>query len=122
LQKVIFDSSFLMAVAERPTQWEADIEAALGKYDPVLLRCVKDELTRMTSGKGRRPRYAKVALAIADAFSVAPCGKGGTDDEIMSWALSNGAAVATIDGDLSKALTEAHVRVISLRDGRTWAP
>ncbi|MDG6962113.1 MAG: hypothetical protein JRN71_06690 [Nitrososphaerota archaeon] len=43
LRKVIFDSSFLMAVVERPTTWFEDIVDNIGKFQPVLLDCVRDE-------------------------------------------------------------------------------
>jgi rRNA-processing protein FCF1 len=122
LQKVIFDSSFLMAVVERPTSWGADIQELIGKYDPVLLSCVKAELARLASGRGKKAKQAKVALALAGAFRAATCGKGRVDDEIVSSALSEGAAVATVDWELSQALAASHVRVISLRRGRIWAP
>jgi len=44
LRKVVFDSSFLMAVVETPTTWYEDIVEKVGKFEPVILDCAKAEL------------------------------------------------------------------------------
>lgn len=52
-------------------------------------------------------------------FSLRQDGKGKPDDEIISFALLEGAAVATIDGDLAKRLRASKVStIITLRGGR----
>lgn len=118
MQAVIFDSSFLMAVVEKPTTWFEDIVDSVGKFEPVLLDCVRDELSKLASGQGRRSRSARVALDLASKFEASPCGEAKVDDEIVSAALSRGAAVATTDADLAGSLRAAHVKVVSLRTGR----
>lgn len=118
LQRVIFDSSFLMAVVERPTTWYEDIVEALGMFEPVLLDCVRGELERIAEAQDKRARVARVSLDLASKFSHAPCGKAGVDDEIVSAALSTKALVATSDSDLARSLEAAHVRVVSLKSGR----
>ncbi|MDG7010631.1 MAG: hypothetical protein JRN57_00790 [Nitrososphaerota archaeon] len=116
--RVIFDSSFLMAVVERPTTWAEDIAADVGRFQPVLLGCVRDELRAIASGRGRKARTARVALELAAGFAGGSCGGASVDDEIMSQALSDGALVATIDSGLLRSLRAAHVKAVTLRRGR----
>ena len=118
MKKVIFDSGFLMAVAERPTTWFEDIVDEVGRFQPFLLSCVGDELERLSAAQGRKSRLARVALEIASNFSRADCGEAEVDDEIESYALSAGALVATTDGGLARSLRASHVKVVSLRRGR----
>jgi rRNA-processing protein FCF1 len=118
LTKVIFDSSFLMAVAERPTTWLEDITEVIGGFEPVALQCVLAELRRLALGNGRKSRAARVALELAEEFSRVPCGGARTDEEIMSAALTMNATVATADRDLARSLGSRKVRVVRLRSGR----
>ena len=116
--KVLFDSSFLMAVVEDPTTWFEDVVDGVGKFEPVLLECVRAELEKLAEGQGRRSRAARVSLELASRFKSAPCGSAQVDDELVSAALSGGGVVATVDEDLIRSLKAAKVRVISLRSGR----
>jgi rRNA-processing protein FCF1 len=118
VQKVIFDSSFLIAVVERPTTWFEDITEGVGRFQPVLLECVEAELSRLSSREGSRARSARAALEMSSKFTRLPCGKAPVDDELVSGALSNKAVVATTDVILSKELRAAHVRTITLHSGR----
>jgi rRNA-processing protein FCF1 len=118
LTKVIFDSSFLMAVVERPTTWFEDITEKIGRFEPVALECVLAELRRLALGDGKKGRAARVALDLAEEFSLVPCGGAGTDEEIMSAALTMNATVATADRDLVLSLGTCKVRVVGLRSGR----
>ena len=118
MQKAIFDSSFLMAVAEVPTTWYEDIVDAVGRFEPVLLDCVREELERLASTEGKKARLARVSLDLASGFSGAPCGRSKGDDEIVSAALSSGALVATADSELNRSLRAAHVRTVTLKSGR----
>ena len=122
MEKVIFDSSFLMAVAEKPTTWFEDIVGLVGKFEPVLPDCVREELERMAGGQSKKARTARVGLDLASRFSRARCGESRVDDEIVSAALSTKALVATTDSDLAHALRSVHVRVISLKAGRVAPP
>ena len=119
---MIFDSSFLMAVVERPTTWYEDIVDAIGRFEPVQLDCVRAELEKLAAAQDRRARTARVSLDLASKFSKAPCGGTRVDDEIVSAALSERALVATADSGLARSLEAVHVRVISLRAGRVALP
>lgn len=118
MTKVIFDSSFLMAVAERPTNWSDDIMQEVGKMDPVVLDCVVDELARLSSGRGKRSKTASVAAEIARGFARMKSGPAHPDEEIMSAAISTKAAVATADKELARSLMARRVPVFGLRAGR----
>lgn len=118
MKKVIFDSSFLMAVVEKPTTWYEDIVDGIGKFEPVLLECVRGELEKMATAQDKRARAARVSLDLASNFARAPCGRAKVDDEIVSAALSAKAVVATADLELARSLRAAHVRVVSLKSGR----
>ncbi len=120
MQRVIFDSSFLMAVSEIPTTWREDIASNLGAFEPILLDCVRKELESMSS-EGKATKKAKLAglsLELAAGFKGGPCGRSKVDDEIASAAQGTGAAVATTDGSLAELLRRVHVTVITLRGGR----
>ena len=107
-----------MAVAENPTTWFQDIVEGLGSFEPILPACVRDELLRLASGRGKQAREARVALELTANFATIPCGNAAVDDEIMSAALTKGAAVATTDSDLALSVRAAHLRVVLLRSGR----
>jgi rRNA-processing protein FCF1 len=107
-----------MAVAENPTTWFEDIVAGVGKFEPVLLDCVRGELDSLATGEGKKARLARVSLDMASRFNGVPCGKAPVDDEIASAALSYPALVATADSGLAASLRASHVTVISLRKGR----
>ncbi len=116
--KVIFDSSFLMAVVEHPTSWFEDMTEELGRFQPVVLECVLGEMKRLASGEGKKARSARVALELAKGFRRQPCGGTNPDDEMVSAAGSGGAAVATTDNGLTRTLRARRVKVVGLRSGR----
>jgi rRNA-processing protein FCF1 len=118
LQRVIFDSSFLMAVVARPTTWFEDIVDNVGKFEPVILDCVRAELEKLAAGEGRKARDARVSLEMASRFKAEPSGMARVDDEIASAARTTGSVVATADGELARALRASHIRVVSLKQGR----
>lgn len=118
---VAFDSSFLVAVMEHPTPWSQDMLEKVGTFTPVVLSSVRDELARLAAKGDQRGRFAALALALVEegAFSLEPDGKGRPDDEIISFALREGAAVATLDSELAERLRASRVQtVITLRRGR----
>jgi rRNA-processing protein FCF1 len=118
---VAFDSSFLLAVMERPTPWSEDILEKVGAFTPVVLASVRNELARLAAKGDKRGRFAALALSLIDegVFFLEPDGKGKPDDEIISFALREGAAVATLDSELAQRLRASRVSpVITLSAGR----
>jgi rRNA-processing protein FCF1 len=107
-----------MAVAERPTDWLGDITDIFGKVEPVILECVKAELEGLSAGRGKKASLARLATEFTRGFSVEPCGGADVDDEVVSSALRNGAAVATVDRVMIESLRELRVDVVELRSGR----
>ena len=124
--KVFFDSSFLIAVMEDPTPWQADILEKVGRFEPVVIEPVYAELSRLAKGRTRQSRFASLAVALVDdgKLKLERSGGGGThaDEELISCALRDGATVATIDGDLIRQLKASHVEVLSLRGGEGRGP
>lgn len=118
MPKVVFDSSFLMAVVRRPTTWHGDLTEELGRIEPVALECVMAEMERLSAGHGRRAKDALLAKRLAAGFQVVGCGGGSVDDEILSYAKSSGAVVATLDRELIRSLRLLGVRVATLRRNR----
>jgi len=120
-KKIAFDTSFLFAVAEKPTAWREDILEKVGAFVPVVPRSVREELDRLAAKGGKKGRQANLAIALLEAggFSVEPDGGGKPDDELMSFALREGAGVATVDSELAKRLRASGVStVVTLRQGR----
>ena len=115
---MIFDSSFLMAVAETPTTWFEDMTDRVGRFEPVLLECVGRELQRLASGKGGKSKTARVALDLSTQFDRLACGGARVDDEIISAASAEGALVATTDTELARTAKALRLGVISLKKGR----
>ena len=107
-----------MAIAERPTPWMNDMTDSIGKFQPVILKCVEEELVQISEGTGKRAKFARVALQLAEGFLPAPSGHADVDGEISSAALSSKAIVATADRELSMSLRALHVQVVGLRSGR----
>lgn len=107
-----------MAVVERPTTWFEDMTEELGKFEPVVLDCVIDEMMRIAKRDGKKARYARVALELTEGFVRQPCGDGKPDDEIVSAAQGGGEVVATIDSKMLETLKALGVKVVSLRTGR----
>ena len=118
MTEVVFDSSFLMAVVERPTTWYEDLVDKVGNFQPVLLDCVSAELQKIASGGGNRSRTARVALDLASAFKRLPCGSARVDDEIVSAAAHGEHLIATTDRELARSANAAHIPVVTLRKGR----
>ncbi len=118
---VAFDSSFLIAVMQSPTPWMEDIADIVGAFVPVVLTSVRDELKRLAAKDDKTGKFAGLALELVDLgrLSLVQDGRGKPDDEIISFALNEGAAVATIDSDLAERLRASKVRtVIMLHGGR----
>jgi len=116
--EIIFDSSFLMALAENPTTWSKDLTDILGKFQPVLLECVYSELKDLASGEGKRAMTARASLQLASGFVREPCHGAGVDEEIISAALKPKRTVATTDLEVARSLKALRIRVVTLKSGR----
>lgn len=118
---VVFDSSFLIAVVENPTTWYEDIQEKLGKFKPVMIDRVAGELDDLASRGGKRGRFAALARELSASFvRVRGEMNGSPDDEVLSWATSNGAFVATLDTWMLEHLKASRMRYVTLRRGRVY--
>ena len=121
MQYVVFDSSFLIAVVETPATWYEDIQEKLGKFKPVMLDRVESELDDLASRGGKRGRFASLAKELGKSFVRVQVERGGSpDNEVLSWAASNGAFVATLDGKMLEHLKASRMRYVTLRKGRVF--
>lgn len=118
MKEVIFDSSFLIAIVKRPTTWYEDIVERIGRFEPVALECVIDELRSIAKRGGKRGRYASLALEFARSFKIKRYNDGDVDEQIINYAIKRDAIAATIDRDLIKELKGHRLTVITLRSGR----
>ena len=121
MTKVVFDSSFLIAVVERPTNWYDDITDYLGRLEPATLDCVLSELDALSQKGGKRGKYASLAKSLTQGFEVGKCGKSKVDDEILSYAKANSAVVATVDRALIMTLRRLGIGGVTLRRHRVSA-
>ena len=85
-RKVLFDSSFLIAVMEHPTPWQGDILENVGGFEGIVLQPVYAELRRLADRKGRQSRFAKLALGLveSDAVRLEPSEGTRADEELVS--------------------------------------
>jgi rRNA-processing protein FCF1 len=118
LPKVTFDSSFLIAVIEHPTTWHEDITECIGSFEPIILDCVRAELEALSRGRGKRARHASLAGILAKGFRASGCGQASVDNEIVSFAKSNKAVVATVDRELIRTIRSLGLTGVTLRRGR----
>jgi rRNA-processing protein FCF1 len=105
---------------ERPTSWQDDILEKIGRFEGVIIGPVQVELKRLVERKGREAGFARLALELVDDGTMKLDSSGGirADEELVSYALREGAAVATIDHALIKQLEASHIDVLSLSGGR----
>lgn len=90
----------------------------VGKFRPVMLDCVREELKELASGKSKTSRFAALASDLAASFGEEKCGKGSPDSEMISYAKSEGAMVATLDGEVLRTAKRLRIGAVTLRSGR----
>ena len=116
---VILDSNFLFV----PFQFHVDIfdelEALLGRYEPVILSTTLEELRGLTKkGSEKMRRQASAALELVErcrAVEVERQSGESYDDVILRTAKEWTSPVATNDANLRKRLREAGLATIFLR-------
>jgi len=106
-----------MLLASRPLARLKDVEASLGRVEPVVLEGVVEELRSIADrGSVKRSRAARSALDYASMLRVVHCDMGvSVDEKIMNYAVEHGAAVATVDSTLRRRLRTAGVVVVTCR-------
>jgi rRNA-processing protein FCF1 len=121
LQSVVFDSSFLISVVERPTTWYEDMREKIGAFKPVMLDSTRAELARLASKGGKRGGYASLAAELGSNFErTSGVSSGSADDNVLSWAAENEALVATMDREMLRHLRALGMRYVTLRGRRVY--
>ncbi|MBI2937655.1 MAG: hypothetical protein HYY22_05560 [Thaumarchaeota archaeon] len=117
---LLLDSSFLIFLVETPSGGFTEIEDKLGKVEPIVLTSVIKELRRIADrAASKRAKAAARALDYASGLRRVPqTGSGSVDDQILLYAKSSGAAVATLDTELRRRLRAAGVVVVTLSGNR----
>lgn len=117
MQKIVFDTSFLLSIVAKPTDWEDQLKDILGNYEGIVLLPVRRELELLASKKNKKSKIARVALLISKNFNfVEEAGKA--DEAIITYCMRNKAIAATTDNELRNTLMRNGVRVIVLSRGR----
>ncbi|OHE51404.1 MAG: hypothetical protein A3K61_07230 [Thaumarchaeota archaeon RBG_16_49_8] len=120
---LLLDSSFLIFLVETPSGGFTEIEDKIGKVEPIVLTSVIKELRRIADrAAAKRAKAASRALDYASGLRRVPqTGSGSVDDQILLYAKSSGAAVATLDTELRRRLRAAGVVVVTLSGNRLVA-
>ncbi len=117
--KILFDTSFLMAIASKPIKKIEMLEDLNAEH--IVLSAVIHELDRLKESKQvKRAKAAKAALEninIINAKIVDAKGKP-IDDLIIDYATANNAYVATIDSEMRRKLREEGIGIITLSRDR----
>ncbi|GIU70902.1 MAG: hypothetical protein KatS3mg003_0381 [Candidatus Nitrosocaldaceae archaeon] len=113
--KIIFDTSFLMAIASKPIKKLELLEDLNAEY--IVLSAVIHELEMLKNSKQiKRAKAARAALDIINSMNIKVINAKGKpiDDLIIDYAIANNAYVATIDGEMKRRLREEGIGIITL--------
>jgi len=119
MRKVIFDTNFLFV----PLQFKVDIfdelEALIGKFEPIILSTTIEELKKIAREKSEKNRRnALAALELAKKCKILKVERGSDesyDDVILRIAKEGKYMVATNDSELRRRLRKAGITTIFLR-------
>ena len=117
--KILFDTSFLMAIASKPIKKIAMLEDLTAEY--IILSAVIHELNMLKKSKHvKRAKAAKAALDIINSMNAKVIDAKGKpiDDLIIDYAIANNAYVATIDGEMRSKLRREGIGIITLSKDR----
>ncbi len=122
MNMIVFDTSFLMMLAEKRSYI---VEEIIRLLDPVKFEvptCVIQELQMLISSKTvKKSKNATLALRIAQSemTKVDTSKIGSVDDKIISYARDgNGVFVATMDCELRKRLMMENLKCITLSNDK----
>src|SRR3989338_9464239 len=109
--EIIIDTNMLME--------KNILEQAKRFGQPIILSSVIEELKRLSSGKSRNAKKAKLALEIIGkkGMSIVMTDKRG-DNAILDYVRDNECIIATNDKDLIRKLKNREITVLRLRQGK----
>jgi hypothetical protein len=115
--KFLLDTNFLLI----PGQFGVDVFSELsvfGKPELYTLKSVLSELEKLSAGRGRNGRAARIGIAMLEKNSVTmlrPRKNEATDDQIIRAARKGDFAVCTQDAALAGRLKGTGIKVVTLR-------
>ncbi len=117
--KALLDTNFLMI----PGEFKVDILSellTLGYTEVFTLDLVVRELEKLSRGRGRDARNARIGLEFIRKGGIAILKTEGksTDEEILKLAKTKGFAVCTQDRELIRKVKEIGGRFVTLRQGK----
>jgi rRNA-processing protein FCF1 len=120
MTKVLLDTSLLLIMVSKPLNLIEELEETLGKAELLVLEDTVKELEVISKNVPiKRSKQAKLALNFVKGIGHISCScEGSVDDKILSYAIENGLAVATMDKELIKRARAMGLTVITLREDR----
>lgn len=122
MQKIIFDTNFLMIPAQFKVDIFSEVERIMHEqFELCVVDASVDELRRIQdSGKGKDSRAAKLALTLVSAkklvvLSGEELSELDVDSVILEVAKKHDAYVATQDRAFKRRLRDAGIRILCLR-------
>ena len=111
--KVLLDTNFLLM----PNQFGIDIFEYLKFYDVFTLSQCVDELKKLSKGKGKDGRAARIGLDLIkkNDIEVVKSPEKTTDRAILAYAVRENCMVGTNDKELIKALKKKGIKIIRLK-------
>lgn len=119
--RVLFDANALMIPVEFGVDVFSETEMLIGRYEPITLRGVVNELEGLSQGRGRGASAARVGLRLSQRCTICdnPSENMPVDDMIVMFADNCGCIVMTNDRGLKKKLTGCGIDIIVLRNQKT---
>lgn len=109
MRKAVLDTNFLISAVK----WKVDFFGQMAEYKLYLVPAVVDELNKLSEGRGKDARDARIALELAERLSPLPI-EGRADPALLA-AAKEGYAVATQDIELRKKVEAAGGTVCYIR-------
>jgi len=116
MKKILLDANFLIDLIKYKIDVDGMEELVGGDCRLVVLKPVLTELRKISGGKSKDSRFAKIALMVIKekGFDIVETEEKKADEAIVRMA-DEDTAVATNDIELKKRLRALGVRVIHLR-------
>jgi rRNA-processing protein FCF1 len=117
--KVLLDTSFMIAVMESKIDLNSELKK-FGNPELIVLDLVVNELKKLSEGRGKDSKNAKLALQFLGRkmVDVLKAGEGNTDRKLTEYAQKRGMAVCTIDKKLKASLLKKKLKAITIRQKR----
>ncbi|MEM1556223.1 MAG: 30S processome protein Utp24 [Candidatus Bathyarchaeia archaeon] len=119
MRRVILDTNFLLLPFQFKIDILSEIEALIGRFEPIVLSTTVDELKKLSNSRSVKiSKMASSALELIRKFRVLEVNvKPGEryDEVLLRIAKENNCIVATNDRELRKKLRETGITTIFLR-------